>query len=194
MRNKMVMSALVGIGLLAGTVPAMATVITYNEAGSGDIDSFTAATDPLGQPTRNFLPLGVGVNSFTGTIASGGPNDSSDVIPFEVLANHTLTRLSVSTFDSLIISGSQIVLSALTANSEPVNVGLGNFTTPLSLGPGFYTLLIGNGVVVTGYRVELEVGQTAVSGVPEPQSWALLIAGFGLVGAAKRQRRRMLQA
>ena len=30
--------------------------------------------------------------------------------------------------------------------------------------------------------------------VPEPQSWAMLIAGFGLVGAAARRRRRMQAA
>ncbi len=32
------------------------------------------------------------------------------------------------------------------------------------------------------------------TGVPEPQSWAMLIAGFGLVGAARRSRRRALTA
>ncbi len=31
---------------------------------------------------------------------------------------------------------------------------------------------------------------TAAGGVPEPSSWALLIAGFGLTGAAMRRRRR----
>jgi hypothetical protein len=35
--------------------------------------------------------------------------------------------------------------------------------------------------------VSLSIGSAAV--VPEPQSWALLIAGFGLVGAAMRRRR-----
>ena len=29
----------------------------------------------------------------------------------------------------------------------------------------------------------------AVGGIPEPASWALLIAGFGLLGAAMRRRR-----
>jgi hypothetical protein len=34
----------------------------------------------------------------------------------------------------------------------------------------------------------------AVGGVPEPASWAMLIAGFGLVGAAARRRRVALTA
>jgi hypothetical protein len=43
--------------------------------------------------------------------------------------------------------------------------------------------------------ITLEAGnifpQQSGSNVPEPESWALLIAGFGLVGAAMRRRRRV---
>jgi hypothetical protein len=35
------------------------------------------------------------------------------------------------------------------------------------------------------------IAQPVVSGVPEPLTWAMMIAGFGLVGAAVRQRRVM---
>ena len=31
---------------------------------------------------------------------------------------------------------------------------------------------------------------SAVAGVPEPAAWALMVGGFGMVGAAMRQRRR----
>jgi hypothetical protein len=31
-------------------------------------------------------------------------------------------------------------------------------------------------------------------GVPEPSSWAMLIAGFGLIGATARRRRRVVAA
>ncbi|MGL4543489.1 MAG: ice-binding family protein [Polymorphobacter sp.] len=36
-------------------------------------------------------------------------------------------------------------------------------------------------------------GGTATAGVPEPASWALLIGGFGLVGASQRRARRRLR-
>ena len=36
----------------------------------------------------------------------------------------------------------------------------------------------------------LEITSTAAAGVPEPDSWALMIVGFGAIGAAMRQRRR----
>lgn len=36
--------------------------------------------------------------------------------------------------------------------------------------------------------------QNAIVGVPEPANWAMLIAGFGLVGAVQRRRRRQVVA
>lgn len=38
------------------------------------------------------------------------------------------------------------------------------------------------------------VGRTAAPAIPEPASWALMIAGFGLTGAAARARRRGMAA
>lgn len=40
-----------------------------------------------------------------------------------------------------------------------------------------------------GYVPPVPVGGSGVGGVPEPASWSLLIAGFGLAGAALRRRR-----
>ena len=46
----------------------------------------------------------------------------------------------------------------------------------------------------SGLRVEFLSSETGVNAVPEPKSWAMLIAGFGLVGAAARRRRSALTA
>lgn len=49
------------------------------------------------------------------------------------------------------------------------------------------------GETVTGIRfassnIALEVDSIAIGGVPEPRTWAMLILGFGMVGAAMRRR------
>jgi hypothetical protein len=45
------------------------------------------------------------------------------------------------------------------------------------------------GTLGQGYRID-----SLTLGVPEPASWAMLIAGFGLVGAASRRRRGVVAA
>lgn len=44
----------------------------------------------------------------------------------------------------------------------------------------------------TGLRVEFQT--SSINAVPEPASWAMLIAGFGLIGAAARRRRAVPSA
>jgi hypothetical protein len=57
------------------------------------------------------------------------------------------------------------------------------------------TFFAGGDQVITGLKftstgVAFEIDDIAVAGViPEPASWALMIAGFGLVGAAMRRQR-----
>ncbi|WP_235890511.1 PEPxxWA-CTERM sorting domain-containing protein [Sandaracinobacter neustonicus] len=44
------------------------------------------------------------------------------------------------------------------------------------------------------YIMSSKDGGTVIPGVPEPATWAMLIAGFGLVGAAARRRRPIVAA
>jgi hypothetical protein len=48
--------------------------------------------------------------------------------------------------------------------------------------------LMGAAVLVGGYEMFQE-GRVQLTEVPEPESWAMLIAGFGLIGAVSRRRR-----
>jgi hypothetical protein len=47
---------------------------------------------------------------------------------------------------------------------------------------------------VTGFTINSNGPPMTLGGVPEPSSWAMLIAGFGLIGAAARRRRSMPRA
>jgi hypothetical protein len=76
------------------------------------------------------------------------------------------------------------------------NGGLGRFALPVELLGGLNNLTFlysgnGQGLGDEGWGISnLRVSGPAV--VPEPATWAMLIAGFGLVGAAMRRRRTAL--
>lgn len=53
--------------------------------------------------------------------------------------------------------------------------------TPVNVNPGF-----GPGIIIGGGQTPGTPGVTP--GVPEPGTWAMMIAGFGMVGAAMRNR------
>ena len=178
---------------LSGAVAAMpAHAVTFSESVSGDVDVATAAVDAFGQPTRNYIALDVGVNTFTGSINS--PDDISDFIPFEVLAGDTVTSMTIT------LSNIQFQIDPPAEGDLEDGFGtvyyhtdnLGNVTKSLDLGANFYGLLLGNGLVGESYSVTFDVDGPANGGtppaVPEPASWALMIGGMGLAGAALRKR------
>ena len=57
-----------------------------------------------------------------------------------------------------------------------------------------FALILPAGVSFTSDSGVFLAGGAPVGGVPEPASWALMVAGFGIVGTAARRRRRVLAA
>ena len=68
--------------------------------------------------------------------------------------------------------------------------GLNEFGSSLTL-QFFQNTVPGNGWVFVS---EVSFNGVPNNAVPEPASWAMLIAGFGLTGAAMRRRRRVTAA
>jgi hypothetical protein len=83
---------------------------------------------------------------------------------------------------------------------EPSNgdQGLPSTNRRVNFTAGFGQVITGLRFTSTGVAFEFDdfaaatAGTTA--GIPEPSSWAMLIAGFGLVGAASRRRNRLTVA
>jgi hypothetical protein len=72
---------------------------------------------------------------------------------------------------------------AVSGNAE-INSEIANFLTVKDNGGGYAHALLAHGPGLAGT-------QNMVIGVPEPASWALMIGGFGMAGAALRRRRQV---
>ncbi|UYF98750.1 cadherin-like domain-containing protein [Halomonas sp. GD1P12] len=138
----------------------------YNETSSGDVDAYAARTDAFGQPTLAAWRLDhAGSNSWTGSLASGGPNDSSDAFVFEVPQGREVQGISLSISNVQINSGSTFFLSTLDGQwwtERPLT----SFNDPLLLKPGQYSLMMGNGTLVLDYELNLNVVSTQMNTAP----------------------------
>jgi hypothetical protein len=78
---------------------------------------------------------------------------------------------------------------------EGIDLGQGRFIAP----PGGFTMAMHQQIVVfdnstfgfSSIDFDFTTEDAPISNVPEPASWALLIAGFGGIGAAMRRRRAL---
>lgn len=122
-------------------------------------------TQPWGAPGLKGMLAGLFVRTGA-TLSDPGP------ATYQLLG---ATGDLISSGDAIRLGGSYDYLLALPVFEEGVTTG-GTFT-------GFrltYT-------VETGFSAD-ETVATFAAGVPEPASWALMIAGFGMAGAAARRR------
>jgi hypothetical protein len=102
-----------------------------------------------------------------------------------------------STLQATIRDGNGVVAQSPLFNHTAGNRVWSQKSWSAALGPGAYTLALrgigaGNAWDVQIDDVVLTQVGGAVGGVPEPASWAMLIAGFGLTGAAMRRKRAIL--
>jgi hypothetical protein len=134
-----------------------------------------------------------------------GYPESRQVITFDLGANYTVNEIQAS---FLYYPGPAVYIPAsanIRFSADGVNYGSSMLRTlsaaeqnPVGAGPASYNLLpsVGSGryVEVTLTRAnrwialsEVEFYGTAAP-VPEPETWALMLAGLGLVGFATRRR------
>jgi hypothetical protein len=168
------------------------TVINTFDTDAGITGSgFLIKTPPVdseGSPPANSVPSGTPYLSVlaggSATISFGG-----DVTQFQ------FDWGSIDSFNTLAINST---------GADPIIVPGANFTNPANgnqVSPGTNGLFTiwstagerFNGITLSSGENSYEIDNLAIGGfVPEPASWALMILGFGGVGATIRRRRNLL--
>ncbi len=93
-----------------------------------------------------------------------------------------------------------VVVSYVDGNAGLTFLDSGNDAVIGSVLNFFIDDFVATGEASSGFVDYIQIYDTALGqneiggGVPEPTSWAMMIAGFGLVGAAMRRRAAVMQA
>jgi hypothetical protein len=165
------------------SVPAGAVGFINTQGGDG---TFTAGPAP-----------------FFATIASNNDDINNnitqytEIVPFRALYTffweYTTFDVDGSSFDPAgYLVGA--VYTQLTANGQPqFSVQSGSFAVELFAGEEFGFYVNGTDGVLGRGQISFGLESTKPI-VPEPATWAMMIAGFGLVGAAMRRRKVALAA
>jgi hypothetical protein len=209
MNTKLILGAL---GAMAGlaAAPAQAVVgyadvvLDYFNSGVGDLPG------PYGGTFPGSFPVSVSTD-----VVLGGPKSPEDFLSLPTGSFVTVGFLDESVIDG---AGNDIFIGEVGASGERADIfvsfDLVNFTflgTALDSGITAFDLAsISFALPVRAVKIVgldnfggsqgFDVGFVQVlpgsigPGVPEPASWAMLIAGFGMVGAARRRRGRAVAA
>lgn len=198
--KKYLLATLACVSLACATMPAQAaTAIDFDDGADGS--SVGSAYIGQGvifsnaQYTTNFALTG-----------SSGPLGIRAPGTFVFGSSNAITALFVSLVNSITIRGidvgtAGIRIDAFDAANNLIasnsafgaDVGVGNFFDLSVSANGIARFALyqpaangGDGVLFDNLRFETAVA----SAVPEPEAWAMLLLGFGIIGGAMRVRRR----
>ena len=201
--------ALAAICGAIAAAPAMATTLTTPLAGGNGQSGIMFDIASAGSALR-INALGVSLNGthtievYTrpGTVVGNlGPAGWTLINTFTGVTGGgigTVTNLDITDFvlDANSVLG--LYITGLTPNEAIVNYTNGSAVGATVASDGFLTIRSGFG---RSYAFEGSFSPrnfngsiTYTPGIPEPATWAMLIAGFGLVGAVARRRAAALTA
>ncbi len=162
---------------------AVATLFSANVAA----DTYT------GGPT---IAAGTSFSTYTSNSQDYNKNNTiTDLFQFTVAPGYTAVMSFFWDPATAFTGGLSVAVPGLTlwstASSIPAaGIGATLLGDPLGAGSYYMTVVMGKNPAGTGkYTFKISGTGTAVTPVPEPESWAMFLAGMGVVGVIVRRRR-----
>lgn len=199
--NNLVASRITTAGLVAG--------VASNVSGS-------TGTTTLQRLTGGFYPASFGLYSWS-TDSAFGINVASAIAGLQSLTLQTFVSVDTSQgvlgltapgyLPTLSINGGSQIISATAYSLTPVSGGFGMDGTPLEADPnnpnyGRFTwdlssvttpitsFSVNFGLTTHASALAFQLDQSTIAPVPEPESYALMLAGITAVGLVVRRRQR----
>jgi hypothetical protein len=165
------------------------TVAPGTEIGAGDGNLYSGCcnTGALASQSDTFAAFGGGnvpnVSTLSQALLTIPGQDYTLTFDLTALGGGT-QGFSASLFDGSTLLGS--LLSTASAGSPFSTYSFNFFATSASTNLVFNVNPLGSG---EGDGVDAILDNVSVSAAPEPATWAMMILGFGIVGASLRRRR-----
>ncbi|MBB4844269.1 hypothetical protein HNP55_002805 [Paucibacter oligotrophus] len=172
--------------LLAATATFSLLAIT----GHVQAATYTMTGDTTGAPTFNRPVQGLGSLSGVGTAV----HYQTFSFSVDTSGSYSFTSLASPTWDNFLIlyhtsfNPAAALSNAVIANDDSPSVGSSAFTTNLSSGTQYILVTTGFGNNHFGAYTDTITGPGNVVAVPEPESYALMGAGLGLLAWVSRRR------
>ena len=179
MRNAVALAA-----LMLATAPALAgtAVVNIDTTGGATYNRVLAGTPPTG---LSAVGTAVRYQITAFTVDTSGAYDLNSIVGTRDYDN--FLTLYAGSFDP-----SAALTNALVANDDRPTIGISGFAINLTSGTSYFAVTTGfdNDDFGLSQLTISGIGNITVGGaaVPEPASWAMMIAGFGLAGAVARRR------
>ncbi len=167
-------SVAIGVVLFSSSVQ---TVFAMQEITAANIGALIAAINGMVRPGQNTNIAGA-INNLAGVINGNAISSLRQIIDVSTDGGNNIGNLDDARNNALAAGIDQINCIGIGASANCTNVqgGVGSFSTNAATFGDFEAAL--------RRKIIIEVG------VPEPASWATMIAGFGIVGFAMRRRRQ----
>ena len=146
----------------------------------------TSPADGAGAPPANSVPGGTSYLSVLGG-GSATINFAPNTRAFQ------FDWGSIDTYNTLTVTSTKGTFVFVPGSSSFPNLANGNQAQPGT--NGLFTVRGGQdgerflSMTLTSSSNSFEIDNLATAAIPEPATWAMLIAGFGLVGVAARRRK-----